>query len=82
LALRHVAFVPDLADVDRAVTGTTEAARSLATFVGADPGTVERVTPSALRAPLRRALAAGSAVGGEGRQHVRRPPRRPPRVIL
>ena len=58
LALRHVAFEAKPFDVDRAVAGTAEAARSLATFVGADAVTVERVTPPALRAPLRRALAS------------------------
>jgi len=57
LALRHVAFEPGLADPDGVLAGTAEAAGSLAAFVGADAVTVERVTPAALRVPLRRALA-------------------------
>ena len=57
LALRHVAFEPGLFDPDRVLAGTAEAARSLADFAGADRVTVERVTPKALRAPLRAALA-------------------------
>jgi uncharacterized protein YcaQ len=57
LALRHVAFeAAALATPDAAVAGTAEAARSLAGFLGADAVAVERVTPSRLAAPLRRAV--------------------------
>jgi uncharacterized protein YcaQ len=56
LALRHVAFEPALADVDAALAGTADAARSLAAFVGADTVKLERATPGKLAAPLRRAL--------------------------
>jgi len=56
LALRHVAFEPDLARPEAALAGTAEAARSLAAFVGADGVTLERVTPARLAAGLRRAL--------------------------
>jgi len=43
-------------DRDRALAGTADALRSLATFVGADEVTLGRVSPRALAAPLRRAL--------------------------
>ncbi len=56
LALRHVAFEAPLATPDAALAGTAEAARALAAFVGADAVTLERVTPTKLAAPLRRAL--------------------------
>ncbi len=58
LALRHVAFEPALADVEAALAGTAEAARSLAAFVGAGAVGIERVTPARLGVPLRRALRA------------------------
>ncbi len=58
LALRHVAFETPLAKLDAALAGTAEAARSLATFVGADDIALERVTPAKLAVPLRRALRA------------------------
>jgi len=57
LALRHVAFETPLATPDAVLAGTAEAARSLATFVGATDVTIERVSPARLAAPLRRALA-------------------------
>ena len=44
-------------DLDAVLAGTADAARSLATFVGAHAVTVERTTPARLRAPLRRMLA-------------------------
>jgi hypothetical protein len=56
LALRHVAYEPGLANVEDALAGTADAARSLAAFVGADAVSVERVTPPSLRKALRRAL--------------------------
>lgn len=56
LALRHVAYETPLAEPDAAVAGTAEAARALATFLGAERVTVERVTPAKLTVPLRRAL--------------------------
>ena len=56
LALRHVAFEAPLARPESSLAGTAEAARSLAAFVGAGDVAVERVTPSRLAAPLRRAL--------------------------
>jgi hypothetical protein len=59
-----------IVDRDAALAGAAESLRSLAAFVGADRVTLGRVTPSALAAPLRRALggevaeamAAGPAV--------------------
>lgn len=57
LALRHVAFETPLATPDTVLAGTADAARSLATFIGATGVTIERVTPARLAAPLRRALA-------------------------
>jgi hypothetical protein len=43
-------------DRDAALAGTAAALRSLARFVGADEIEIGRVTPAALRAPLRRAV--------------------------
>jgi len=43
-------------DRDAALTGVADSLRSLASFVGADTVTLGRVTPSALRNPLRRQL--------------------------
>ncbi len=59
VALRHAAFetLPRAA-TDAILSGTAEAARSLATFVGAADVTLERVTPTRLTAPLRRAIAS------------------------
>jgi len=48
----------------RGVEGLAEAARSLAVFTGAERVEVGRVTPAALRRPLRTALAAGGALTG------------------
>ena len=50
---------PGVVDRDAGTAGLADALRSLATFVGADELTVARVTPSRLRAPLRRAVEAG-----------------------
>ncbi len=58
LELRHVTFEALPPSPDAALTGTAEAARSLAEFVGADAVTVERVAPARLGAPLRRAVKA------------------------
>jgi hypothetical protein len=44
-------------DQERMVAGLAEAVASLAAFVEADRVTLARVTPSRLRAALRRALA-------------------------
>jgi uncharacterized protein YcaQ len=58
LALRHVAFEAGIADAERAIAGTAEAARALAVFVaGTDAVSVERITPAAMRPAFRRALA-------------------------
>ncbi len=57
LELRHVAFETTLTDVDAALAGTADAARSLAAFVGATGLTVARTTPARLAAPLRRQCA-------------------------
>ena len=54
LALRHVAFETTLGDPEPVLTGTADAARSLATFLGATTITIERTTPARLAAPLRR----------------------------
>ena len=43
-------------DRDAALSGLADAFRSLAAFVGADTVSLGRVTPAALRAPLRRLL--------------------------
>src|SRR5262245_9166504 len=43
-------------DRDAALAGLADAFRSLATFVGADTVTLGRVTPTALRAPLRKLI--------------------------
>ena len=45
-------------DRDAALCGLSEALVSLGTFVGADHVTLERVSPSSLAAPLKRALRA------------------------
>jgi uncharacterized protein YcaQ len=69
LEVRHVHFEPWLArgrapaagwgqvDQERMVAGLAETVTSLAAFVEADRVTLARVTPSRLRAALRRALA-------------------------
>jgi uncharacterized protein len=69
LEIKHVHFEPWFArgatppaaswgalDRDAGLAGLADALRSLATFVDADTITLGRVTPSALRAPLRRLL--------------------------
>ena len=43
-------------DRDAALAGLADAFRSLTTFVGADTVTLGRVTPTALRAPLKRLI--------------------------
>ena len=48
-------------DQDAALTGLTEALRSLATFVDADGIRLDRVTPGRLRAPLARQLRAAAS---------------------
>jgi uncharacterized protein YcaQ len=71
LEVRHVHFEPWFArgksppaaawgapDRDAALAGIAEALRSLARFVGAERVTIGKVTPAALAAPLRRAVAA------------------------
>ncbi len=58
LALRHVAFETPLATPDAVFAGTAKAARSLARFLGATTVAIERVSPSRLATPLRRALAS------------------------
>jgi uncharacterized protein YcaQ len=88
LELRHVCFEPWFAaeqaapqtswgrvSRERGIAGLAAAARSLAAFTGAERVDVGRVTPSSLRAPLRRAfrdvdhpidhcLRSSSALGG------------------
>jgi len=56
LGLRHVVFEPALPEPERAIAGTAEAARSLATFLGIGDVSLDRVTPRRLAPPLRRAL--------------------------
>jgi uncharacterized protein YcaQ len=63
LALRHVAFETPLATEDAVLAGTAEAARSLAGFVGAADVAMERVTPTRLRAPLRRMISLVAVPG-------------------
>jgi uncharacterized protein len=48
-------------DRDAAAAGLADALHSMATFVGADEVTLGSVTPNRLRAPVQRALRAGSA---------------------
>lgn len=55
-ATARAAGAPARPDLEAVLAGTADAARSLATFVGADAVTVERTTPARLRVPLRRAL--------------------------
>ena len=58
LELRHVAFEPALPDAEPVVAGTAESARSLAALLADADVSIDRVTPSRLAAPLRRALVA------------------------